>query len=354
MSFVTENVSWWFAKEGQDDDIVLSTKATLSRNLADFPFLRNMTADDKQRVDSLIYDAFCEDENYSFFDYEKLSDSAKKVFVDNNIISGKCSSVIINNKDDSVSCLTNKDDHLTVSAFSAGFDCENPAKKLYAIDEKLQEKLQFAASMDFGYLTSNLCRCGSGLQISVRMFIPSVFLSGNFSNVQKILEEHHLQAVNVFDSNNSEKENFTQYIVDIKTANAIEGTELDQIANISSVCQVIVKLERKIRQEFADNNSTIILNFLRQKYYKALSSLLLTYEEASDLICSIKWGMNLKLLKEIVPKELNALFYLEKDAHLAYLCNNFSFTFEEDVKKSLELQIKRLRAIVIHQTIDGK
>lgn len=353
MSFVTENVSWWFAKSGQDDDIVLSTKVTLCRNLADFPFIRKMTDDDKQRVDSLIYDAFCQ-EDYSFFYYDSLSDSAKKVFIDNNILWGNCSSVIINNKDDSISCLTNQSDHLKISVFSAGFECEKAAKKIYALDEKIQEKLQFAASMDFGYLTSNLCNCGSALQISIRMFIPSVFLSGQFSQIQKILEEHHLQAVNVFASNEISRGDFTQYVIDIKTTNSIEGTELDQIANICSICQVILKMERKIRQEFADNNSTIILNFLRQKYYKALSSLLLTYEEACDLICSIKWGMNLKLLKEIAPKELNALFYLEKDAHLAYLCNNFSFNFEEDVKNSLELQIKRLRAIVIHQTIEEK
>ena len=54
MSFVTENVSWWFAKSGQDDDIVLSTKVTLCRNLADFPFIRKMTDDDKQRVQNLF------------------------------------------------------------------------------------------------------------------------------------------------------------------------------------------------------------------------------------------------------------------------------------------------------------
>ena len=164
MSFVTENVNWWFAKSGRDDDVVLSTKVTLYRNLADFPFIRKMTDDDKQRVDSLIYDAFCQ-EDYSFFSYDTLSDSAKKVFIDNNILFGNCSSVIINNKDDSISCLTNQSDHLKMSVFSAGFDCENSAKKLYTLDDKIQEKLQFAASMDFGYLTSNICNCGSGLQI---------------------------------------------------------------------------------------------------------------------------------------------------------------------------------------------
>ena len=99
MSFVTENVNWWFAKSGRDDDVVLSTKVTLYRNLADFPFIRKMTDDDKQRVDSLIYDAFCQ-EDYSFFSYDTLSDSAKKVFIDNNILFGNCSSVIINNKDE--------------------------------------------------------------------------------------------------------------------------------------------------------------------------------------------------------------------------------------------------------------
>ena len=38
---------------------------------------------------------------------------------------------------------------------------------------------------------------------------------------------------------------------------------------------------------------------------------------------------------------------------MKYLCDNFAFTFEEDVKASEPLQIKRLRTIVIQQAFEG-
>ena len=44
----TANSSAWFAEPGKDDDIVISTRARLIRNLADFPFPSKMTEDDKK------------------------------------------------------------------------------------------------------------------------------------------------------------------------------------------------------------------------------------------------------------------------------------------------------------------
>jgi len=43
---------------GEADDVVISTRARLIRNLADFPFPIKMTEDDKERVQALVYDVF--------------------------------------------------------------------------------------------------------------------------------------------------------------------------------------------------------------------------------------------------------------------------------------------------------
>ena len=43
----TANASAWFAEPGKNDDVVISTRARLARNLADFPFSSKMTDDDR-------------------------------------------------------------------------------------------------------------------------------------------------------------------------------------------------------------------------------------------------------------------------------------------------------------------
>lgn len=346
--------SVWFSVPGNCDDVAISTRARLVRNLADFPFSLKMTDDDRERVQSLVYDAFFANgnfENWRFIDMNQISESGKLILRDKNILDEECTSAIINYDDESSCCLVNGCDHVKLISFVSGLDCEKTMEKVYKTDEFLQEKLQFAASIDFGYLTSQIKDCGTGLKFSVRIFIPSIVLSGQLESTVSLVRSKKLSIKPVFKS--EQIADFSNCLFDISTTSSAEGSELDQMAGIQSVVSVILKTERKIRSEFADNNPTVVLNFFKQSYSRAIYSLLLSYEEAVSIISAVKWGLQLKLIKGISETELNGLYYRVKDGHLKYLCDNFAFTFEDDIKASQELQIKRLRTIVIQQAFEG-
>ena len=346
--------SVWFSVPGNCDDVAISTRARLVRNLADFPFSAKMTEDDRERVQSLVYDAFFADnkfENWRFIDMKQISEPGKQILRDKNILDEDCTSAIINYEDESSCCLVNGTDHVKLISFVSGLDCEKAMEKVYKTDEFLQEKLQFAASIDFGYLTSQIKDCGTGLKFSVRIFIPSIVLSGQLESTVSLVRSKKLSIKPVFKS--EQIADFSNCLFDISTTSSAEGSELDQMAGIQSVVSVILKTERKIRSEFADNNPTVVLNFFKQSYSRAIYSLLLSYEEAVSIISAIKWGLQLKLIKGISETELNGLYYRVKDGHLKYLCDNFAFTFEDDIKASQALQIKRLRTIVIQQAFEG-
>lgn len=348
----TEKESSWFASDGPYDDVVLSTRVRIVRNLADFLFPAKMSEDDHQRIKALVYDAFSSDESYHFVDLADMSKPGIQILKDKNILKDKeADAVVLSKEDESVACLVNEGDHLKISSFAAGLDCETAMKKAYKIDEFLQQKLQFAASYDFGYLSSRIKDCGSGMKITVRMFIPSIILAGQFDSVLALVQEKKLLLKPVFRS--EEIADFSNCLFDLTTSNAAEGTEFDQMAGIQSIAALILKTERKIRQEFADNNPTVVLNFFKQSYARAMYSLLLSYEEAVSIISAVKWGIQLGLVSGLSESELNALYFRTKSGHLKYLCDNFAFTFEEDIKSSENLQIKRLRTIVIQQAFEG-
>ena len=347
----TANESVWFSMPGKYDDVVISTRARLVRNLADFPFPSKMTGDDKSRIQSLVYDAFSGASDWRFIDMTQISEPGKQILRDKNVLDEECGAVVINYGDESSSCLVNGNDHIKISSFVSGLDCEKAMEKVYKTDEFLQKKLQFAASIDFGYLTSQIKDCGTGLKFSVRVFLPSVVLSGEFESIVSLVHSKKLSIKPVFKS--EQIADFSNCLFDISTNNSAEGSELDQMAGIQSIVSVILKKERKIRSNFADNNPTVVLNFFKQSYARAMYSLLLSYEEAVSIISAVKWGLQLKLVKGITETELNGLYYRVKDGHLKYLCDNFAFTFEDDIKDSQTLQIKRLRTIVIQQAFEG-
>jgi protein arginine kinase len=347
----TKNEGVWFSLPGNCDDVVISTRARLARNLADFPFPSKMTADDKSRVQSLVYDAFSGAEDWRFIDMTQISLPGKQILSDKNILDEECGAAVINYGDESSCCLVNGTDHIKIASFTPGLDCEKAMEKVYKVDEFLQNKLQFAANIDFGYLTSQIKDCGTGLKFTVRLFIPSIVLSGQFDSIVTLVQSKKMVIKPVFKS--EQIADFSNCLFDVYTSSSAEGTELDQMAGIHSIVSVILKRERKIRSNFADNNPTVVLNFFKQSYARAMYSLLLSYEEAVSIISAVKWGLQLKLIKGISEYELNGLYYRVKDGHLKYLCDNYAFTFEDDIKSSVPMQIKRLRTIVIQQAFEG-
>jgi protein-arginine kinase len=54
----------WYSLAGPDNDVVLSTRIRLARNLVNFPFPQGFKNNDGERVASLVFDAFLKvDEN---------------------------------------------------------------------------------------------------------------------------------------------------------------------------------------------------------------------------------------------------------------------------------------------------
>jgi len=344
----------WFNLSGAYDDVILSTRVRLVRNLADFPFVPKMKSEDLDRVNSLIYDAFSSDPNFHFIAYKDIALPGREILQDKNIIKDDkkfaCSSILLHN-DESTSAIVNGSDHLKLSTFLSGLECEKGMEKVYKIDEALQEKLQFAASMEFGYLTTHIKNCGTGMKISLRIFVPSIIFDGKFDDLVQLVMEKNFCIQPVFKS--TDGSDFANCLFDIFPGNSSAGTELDQLAEIQSLGILILKTERKIRRKFADNNPTIVLNFVKRNYAVAMYSSLLTYEEAVNIVGAIKWGLQIGIVSGILESDLNALLYRTKHGHLLYLSDNYSFTFEDDIKSDLEGQIQRLRSVVIQQAFEN-
>ena len=76
----------WFSMPGNFDDVIISTRARLIRNLADFPFPVKMSDDDKERVQALVYDAFSVSNEWHFLDMSRISEPGRQILSDKNIL----------------------------------------------------------------------------------------------------------------------------------------------------------------------------------------------------------------------------------------------------------------------------
>lgn len=355
----------WYACNGAETDIIVSTRIRFARNLANFPFPECFKGDDYFRVQSLIFDSFAQLQNNEsalrFHAIETSSlDSAGRSILEERGVLDKIKKQgdtellpetgVVMTLDGCCSTVINHGDHVKISCFQAGLSCRKCFDECYKIDAGLQNTLQFAASYDFGYLTARLADCGSGMKISSRIHIPASVRFGKLNLITEIAKENGLALNPAFPllSQGSVAGNF--FI--LETVSASNGSELDQIAVFESTCRQIAETERKISREYADNKRTVIRNSVIRAYSIARFSLLVSLREAVDIISDLKTGLRLGFLTGIEDSMLNGLLYRIQPGHLAYLLESGNFSFEEDILDDQRARIDRIRSLILQEAFE--
>lgn len=335
----------WYSLSGPFDDVILSTRVRICRNLADFPFAIKMKDEDFERINSLFYDAFQKNPDFYYIPWDSISETGRKILKDKNIIKNIkkyfCSAVVMSN-DDCTSAVINETDHVKISSFTAGFDIEKAMQKVYKIDEYLQTQIQFASSYEFGYLTSRIKDCGTGMKISLRILIPGIILQSHFDDLKNLVSKKNFILHQV-------SEDYPAFF-DIVPSCACVGTEIDQLAEMQAFGQRIIKAERKFRSQCADNSRCMEAVLLSVS--NAMTASFLSYKEVLDVVAVLKFGLFAGFVSGILENEVDSLIFSTKDGQILYLMDNYDFSFEEDILSDKELQIQRLRAVVIQQALE--
>ncbi|MEE0887164.1 MAG: hypothetical protein UIB61_09675 [Treponema sp.] len=360
----------WYTEKGHFQDVVISSRIRLARNLANFPFAMNFRGDDSERVQSLVFDAFSriqsEEENFSFsvVDSKSINDDGRKLFEEWGVLKSSGFSknprrkfpeetglVFQKKKSLSLSALVNSGDHVRISSFCAGLDFQSCFSECAEIDGKLQKNLQFAATYDFGYLTCALKDAGTGMKISARIHIPGIVRTGKFSLVTEFLKDKNLNISPAFPqiSNGSAAGSF--YL--LSTKSSMRGSEFDQIAEFESDCMYIAEIERKILADYADTKRTVVFNSVIRSYSLAKFSLLESLSESVEIISDLMIGLKCGLISGIELEKLCELLFKIQPYHIIFLLKEGNFSFEKDILNDKKGKIDRLRALVLHEAVQN-
>ncbi|MFA6856151.1 MAG: hypothetical protein WCR31_02980 [Treponema sp.] len=344
----------WYTYSGTDNDVVVSTRVRLARNLANFQFPETLRRDDSERIRALVFDSFSQLENADDFHYvisDALGDLGARILAERGVIDTPAASGIVMRSDGRVSCLVNSIDHVRIASFAPGLNCEDAFADCHSIDEGLQKTLQFAASYEYGYLTASVNDAGSGLKLSVRVHLPSLSFAGESENVFRRLREKGLSITSVYGTGDDYGKSLGSYY-QVSTLSSFNGSELDQIASLESAGKYIVETERKFRLKCTENKPTIVHNIILRSFAAAKFSALMPLRESVSVISSVKWGLDMGIIHGIDDSTLCGLLYRVQDGHLEFLLQNGNFTFEDDIKDDLPQKIERLRALILQEAFE--
>lgn len=172
-------MSDWYMNEGRDNDVVLSTKACIVRNIKGYNFMPRLDDKDCQSlletVDNVIDKSVYDGGDATTFDKMTV------VRLTRLQILGREATQMTNperkafyyNEDASLSVAVGSGEHLTVKAMAPGHDI-SVYKKVEKAATELESKLDIAFSENYGFLTSNVRLAGTGLKILYTVSLPAI------------------------------------------------------------------------------------------------------------------------------------------------------------------------------------
>lgn len=291
----------WYNSQGNNSDVVLSTKIRLARNLSDAPFPCRMSNEVRKSVCKKIY-AVVKNSKYAgdmdLTELSEVSELGRIALAEKGIISPELAkakdnySAVIVSKDESVSIMLCEEDHIRLSIMTAGQDLKSAYSKADEIDNIFINNLPVAFSEELGFLTSNPMNLGTGMKASFVLHLPAIAEKGMMPSLSAMVGKLGFSVKALYGGNGS--------FYELSNRLSLGITEKSALENLDSICNQIVKQERALRQELVEYND------FEDKIYRALGTLkmarLLSTKEFYSLISLARLGISVGSFNEEYEK----------------------------------------------------
>ncbi|MFO7769636.1 MAG: protein arginine kinase [bacterium] len=338
--------SWMEASEGEEEDIVLSTRLRLARNLAGHPFPQHAERQEQEAVYDHLGSAlvgsglFGEEEAFPLME---LDGGTGRLLVERHLISPTLARKegprgVFTGEEERLSVMLNEEDHLRLQLVEGGLASTAAWERLSAADEMLGEELRWAWRSDYGYLTACPANVGTGLRVSVMMHLPALVLLDEAEATLRAATQAGMLVRGVYGEGSSVSGNLYQLANQMTLGRSEED-----------ILESVVRVARQVAEH--EENARVTLRReaplqLEDKVHRALGILgtarLLDVRECLNLLSAVRLGVNMYVLSHVEINTLNALMVLTQPSHLDRREGREMDTDEQDVLRA-EVVRGRLR-----------
>ena len=238
----------WYMNKGRDNDVAVSTRVRLARNLNGYPFDGRLTEDKAKEIIENVWAVFEGKPGWTFTDFAALPAVERASYAERHIVSpdfakktGPCA--LISNEEASVYIMVLEEDHIRMQAITAGFDLTGAMNAVTEAEKMLDEVLDIAYSEKLGYLTHCPTNLGTGMRASVMLHLPAYTGAGGMRNLQNQLEKLGLILRGMAGEGSAASGGLYQ----ISNQITLGITEEETIAKLEDVIGQIIAKERELR-----------------------------------------------------------------------------------------------------------
>lgn len=288
-------------------DIALSSRIRLARNIEKYKFSNYMNGDEKRELINEVTVALNGGDEFLLTLMDDMPPRERKLLVERHLISmdlaeSKHTAALIS-KDETVSILIGEEDHIRIQCLRPGLALTQADAISVAIDDKLSEKLDYAFSEEFGYLTACPTNMGSGLRASVMLHLPALSLMGQQNALLSTISKLGYAVRGIY----GEGSEAAGHIYQVSNQMTLGILEEDIISNLQATIMRIIDQERRISAFLYKNNKLELEDIVFRSCGMLRYARKLTLSEAMEHISNLKLGSGVGIITEQKPGLFNRL-----------------------------------------------
>lgn len=293
----------WY-KQKNDNDIVVSTRIRLARNLSKYPFPNAMNPETAKKACAEIQKAILESNStlandFNLYKIDDISPIEKTVLAEKHLISRelteKPEACVMVSKDESMSIMLMEEDHIRIQVIMGGLKLDEAFETASRVDDVIDENVQYAFDKDFGYLTSCPTNTGTGMRASVMMHLPALTMTDNISRIISSASNLGIAVRGLYGEGSKAYGNLYQ----ISNQVTLGLTEKEIIEKVKNIVSQIAEHEKEARKKLLENNKNYIENKVWRSYGILKYARSIDSKEAKALISDVIMAKNMGIINDI-------------------------------------------------------
>lgn len=320
------------------NDVVISTRIRLARNLKDYPFPCKLNSQGREKVIEKVRDAVKKSNSpvasdFSFIKMSELTSSQSVSLVEKRLVSPEFISdtdgrALLISKDECFSIMINEEDHIRLQVITKGLSLEQAYDTADKLDTLLDENLDFAFDEKLGYLTQCPTNLGTGMRASVMLHLPALEKSRAINRIAGNLSKLGLTIRGAHGEGTEPKGALYQ----LSNQVTLGISEKAAIENLKNITEQLIAQENQARERLC--SSIDIQDAISRSLGILRSALVISHDEALKLLSNVRLGIVSKQITDVSTETIDKLMLAVEPATLTVTLNKNLSAHDRDIERA--------------------
>lgn len=288
----------WYDHNGNNSDVVISSRIRLARNFADHKFPGRIEDEDAIKMCNQVVSRFQSnfDSQYDYIFMNSCNENKKKALKERRIISSALvkanNGAAIVSKDEGTVVLVNSDDHIRIQTLESGMNLTACFDRANQVDDFIDRNFDYAFDSQYGYKTTYPTNLGTGLRAGFTLHLPALNTSKKINQIISEVGRFGLKMKTLYGDDDVAYANLFQ----VSSQKSLGMTEQAIMKDLEDIVLQIVEQERHQRQYLYEKDKYATEDLAYKSYGVLKYARKLSYRDAMTLISELMLGISLGII----------------------------------------------------------